>query len=101
MQAGAQSLFNESAAFVELFVDSRHRNFLTAYLGADDIKDLPQVRLCPRPSTSRRTGAKGCHRLAPQRCGTAWPGRPVQGVFELARDRAVVLGRDTTPRLRP
>jgi hypothetical protein len=40
--------------FVELFVDVRHSNFLTAYICADDTKNLSQVSLCPR--TPRREG---------------------------------------------
>ena len=98
---GAQLLVNESAVLVKLVVDARHGNFHTAYLGADDTKNLSQVRLCRRTSASRVRGAQRRHRLSFQHTGGAWAGGPVQGVLELAGDRAVVTRAwQSTPHLR-
>jgi hypothetical protein len=40
-------LVNESAVLVKLFVDVRHGNFLTVYLGADDTKNPPPTARVP------------------------------------------------------
>jgi hypothetical protein len=85
MQVGAEHSVVESTVLVELFVDVWHGNFLTAYLGADGTKNLPQVRLCSRTPASRGTGAEGCRRLTLQHRGArgreaqsraflSWPG---------------------------
>src|SRR5262249_9523301 len=76
----------------ELGVDLGYGQLGAGQAGADDGEDLAQVRQGPGAAAGAGTGADRGGRLAVQHGTAPWPGCPVQGVLQLARDRPVVFG---------